>query len=124
MSSYDVYIGSLGREKPLGQVFDWDDGDWNNNAPAYLSPGFPSLRSYGEPFFTVKEAIESDRWPGWKQTDWGTWAAKVTAVEIRAVVGELYDGVEIELPKKLTKLRDFIDTLEEDKLYALVAMET
>ena len=124
MSTYSVYVGSLAREKPRGQVFDWEDGDWNGNSPAQLSPDLPTLKRYGEPFFTVKEMIESGRWPEWKQTDWGCWVAKVTATEIRALALELYDGVEVDRPERLSEFRDFVQTLEEGQTYTLAAMET
>jgi len=125
MSTYKVYVGSLDRETPRGQIFDWEDGNWDGNAPGQLSPDLPELgHGYAEPFFTIKEMIEGGRWPEWKQTDWGTWVAKVTAAEIRELVAELYGGATVARPERLPPFHDFLATLEEGRQYALAAMET
>jgi hypothetical protein len=122
MSFLDVYIGDLSDPS-----FRWDGGNWNGNVPTRLSPFFPG----GDRIRRVMlERIDSKAYEG-KQTDWGGYVAKVTKQQIKDLIQEQYgdhDWYKDPSPmphmlQALQKLRDFVDSLEERKLHALVATE-
>lgn len=121
-----VYIGDLQSPK-----FHWDGGNPSGNFPVSLCKAFPWLRGSYRPAFDVIEMIEKGRLPG-KQTDWGCWVARVNKAQIEAFIDELYQDENdvITLPEtsgnmtSLAQLREFVATLEDQKLYALFALES
>jgi chorismate mutase len=122
MSYLDVYIGDLSDPS-----FHWDGGNWNGNVPTRLSPFFPD----GDRIrLVVLERIDSEAYEG-KQTDWGSYVAKVTKQQIEDLIEKQYrdhDWYKDPSPmphmlQALQELRDFVDSLDEQKLHALVATE-
>lgn len=118
---YDVYIGNL--EDDSG-AFSFEGGDWSGNSPPVIVPLFPPATGYGEPFFTLKERIHSRRYEG-RQTDWGCWVAKVFKSEIRDFIHEVYRiPPESAAPRYLKELLAIVETLDDTKVYGLVARES
>jgi hypothetical protein len=122
----NAYIGDLEDHN-----FKWTGGDWNGNVPRQLSPTLVGC------FWAIVRAIEAGRYPG-KQTDFGGWVAKVTRQQLLEFVQENleplrheadsgqpppegYQGAHFE---RLQRVYAFLSTLEDGKLYALVAAET
>ena len=65
-----------------------------------------------------------------KQVDWGGWVAKVKKEEIIKFLNEIYDKEwflknkeRIYVLQNLDKLKEYVNTLDPIKQYALVAME-
>ena len=123
MTHYDAYIGDL--DDP---DFKWEGGDWNGNTPPRLSPYFPPCGITPDmPFWWIKDRVESGKLVG-KQTDWGAWTAKVGKKQIIGFMYEYYDhrksNMMPHLRQQLEELRKFVDSLEDGKMYALVAVES
>ncbi len=125
MSLLDVYIGALdGAElesvaEPRGR----------NAAPKRLSSSFPPPSGTREdPYYVVLRKIEHGEFAG-KQTPWGAWVAKVRKGQIDQFIDEIYSGDRIvrdpdympHLYRQLTHLHTFVESLEQDIDYALVA---
>lgn len=118
-----VYLGRL--DDPS---FHWDGGDVNGNVPRRLSPFFPG--GY-YPFSQVIRRIEAGIYDG-KQTDFGGWVARVNVAQVRAFVDEVYSyaptsdagSLRSQPSDDLSKLRQYLDTLEPASLVALVAAES
>ena len=112
-----VYVGDLDHPG-----FNWEGGDWNGNIPARLSPEFPPMTQHYNGDFHVwvqKTQVKC------KQTDFGGWTARVTKSQIAEFITEVYRGSE-ELPwvkDRLVELNAFVATLDERRVYALVATE-
>ena len=124
MTYHDAYIGDL-------DDFDWECADGNNtNTPARLSPYFPPVggRYHDGPFWRIRELLESGKLTG-KQTDWGAWTAKANKEQILAFIEDCYRGQYTnpsEMPhlfKTFEQLLKSAKSLEDGKLYALVATE-
>ena len=123
MSYEDVWIGDL--DDPH---FSWDGANWDiANVPRRLSPFFPPRA----PFSKLINAIEHGRFVG-KQTDWGGWVAKATKAQIQEFIKEAYaedetyerrDPVLGHLYDWMQELLAFVNALDDEKLYALVAAE-
>jgi hypothetical protein len=122
MSFLDVYIGDLSDPS-----FHWDGGDWSGNVPVRLSPFFPEgHRVQG----AVLKRIGDGTYVG-KQTDWGGHVAKVSKQQIKDLIEEQYSDRALykdpspipHMLQALEELRDFVDSLEERKLHALVTTE-
>lgn len=116
----DVYIGDL--DDP---DFSWDDGDWNGNCPKRKSPFFPPQA----PFSNLIDMIKQGRFEG-KQVDWGGWVAKVKKEQILKFIEEYYPddwyNRNFYLPHILDQMKElkrFVEKLDPDKQYALVASE-
>lgn len=117
MTDCSVYVGSL--EDPK---FKWDGGDWNNNCPKALSPTFPPLpQHYNGDFHNWVAATGVEC----KQTDYSGWVARVTKDQILQFIAGAYRGKE-SLPwikDGLPELIKFVATLDDARMYALVANE-
>jgi len=117
MTICTVYIGDL--DDP---TFNWEGGDWSGNIPKSISDEFPSMRGhYNETYhaWVKKSGVECE------QTDFGGWVSKVTKAQISEFIAEAYSGQE-ELSwvvDGLKKLKALVVTLDEDRLYGLVATE-
>lgn len=121
MSFLNVYIGDLSDPK-----FSWENGNWDGNIPTRTSPFFPTRTAFSK----LIDMIEEGKLEG-KQTDWGGWTAKATKEQIKLFFEETSrEYVKQQDPKFFQHLIDnyndlvkFIDNLEPDKEYALVACE-
>jgi len=117
MTVCSVYIGSL--EDPK---FKWDGGDWSGNAPLSISPSFPPMgQHYNGNFhdWVEKAGVEC------RKTDYGAWVARVTKAQIVEFVAECYRGDE-NLPwvkGDLQEVKEFVATLDDLRVYGLVATE-
>ena len=117
MTSCSVYLGSL--EDPK---FEWSGGDWNGNTPSAIFTEFPPMgRHYNGDFhaWVNISGVEC------KQTDYGGWVARVTKFQIIDFVAQVYAGKE-DLPwvkQPLEAVNEFVATLDEKRVYALVATE-
>lgn len=116
MTICEVYVGDLGDPN-----FNWTGGNWNGNTPARLSPTFPPLpgnfnRSYTT--WVAKTGVVS------RQTDFGGHVAQVTRPQIIDFIAQSYRSERsAEAKDRINDLNTFVNTLEEDQLYALVATE-
>lgn len=116
MTWYNVYIGSL--EDP---DFHREGGDPNGNIPNRLTPEFPDL---WRDFFEVVQRIETRIYEG-KQVDFDGWVAKVNKQQIQDFLDDRCAAApDRSSPETTAELRNAIDALEPDKLYALVAAAT
>lgn len=129
MTICTVYIGDLDHSG-----FDWDNGDWNHNIPAGLSKEFPApLGHYNSRYhaWVKQNNIEC------KQTDFGGHVARVTCGQIEDYLEFCYGSDPSYTDKSrmtlwegnlyplhyLTQIRDFVKTLDNQKLFGLVATE-
>ena len=116
MTICEVYVGDL-----KDPCFKWAGGNRNGNIPARLSPIFPPLPgSYNSTFETwiSSTGVVS------RQTDFGGQVAQVTRSHIIDFIAQSYRGERSpEAQARINDLSDFVNTLEEDQLYALVATE-
>ncbi len=125
MQLLDVYIAKLD-DTELEAV---GESRSVNTAPKRLSSSFPPPSGTREnPFFVVLRKIEDGVFNG-RQTPWGAWVARVRKGQIDKFVDEIYAGDRIvrdpdykpHLSAQLTRLHSFIQSLEQDTDYALVA---
>lgn len=126
MTACDVYIGDLDDPE-----FHWDGGDWDGNIPKPLTDAFPPVGGhYNECFhrWVDKSGVES------RKTDFGGWVNRVTPQQISDYIEDcygvdsMYAGTESKqawkhLTDRLEKIRAFVNSLDDDELYALVATE-
>lgn len=124
MTIHNVYISDLDDPK-----FNWDGGDWNGNVPRPLSPSFPPAGATFNLFCHVMNAIQRGELPG-KQTDFGGWVARVRKPRLVRLLHDWYgpEGAAADprwrpFAEHLQALRAFLDTLDTEKEYALVAWE-
>jgi len=125
-----MYVGDLDDES-----FQWEECDGIGNLPGRKSPMFP-LAQYGYFFSDFFKWLKLTGYE-YKQTDWGGWVAKVTKKQIfefilyRYKTDPIYtdpkrmvyrDGKVLHVDQ-LKELIDYVKSLEDDKLYALVAAE-
>ncbi len=122
MTYRDVYIGLL--EDPK---FSWQSGNWEGNAPDAISPLFPpAMGAFNE----LIDRIESGAYEG-KQTDWEAWVAKVSKQQILCFIEDCYAGDRNytdptympHLYDKMQELLRHVESLDNHKIYALVASE-
>ena len=117
MTECSVYVGDLDDPKFL-----WEGGDWNGNVPRALSNDSLSQGGHYNAFFhawVAKAGVTS------RQTDYGGWVARVNKKQLLSFLTEGYVGQE-DLPwiaDRLPDLRAFIESLVDDKEFALVATE-
>lgn len=124
-----MYIGDL--DDPS---FSWDGGNWNGNVPRGISPEFPpTVGHYNQLFHDWVRSTNVES----KQTDFGGWVAIVSKHQIRAFIDFCYQkdpsNTDPErmldgegrgyLVDRLNDLRDFVESLDDDRQYALVAAE-
>ncbi len=118
MSFLDVYIG-------YADNYSFDCSD----VPKRQSPFFPN----GSAAWTkLKRDIEEGKISG-RKVDWGAWAAKMTKAEIQAFIAEVHPPKWCRqyrknqkmwgAPDEYGELVAFVDALESDKVYILVASE-
>ncbi len=122
MTYHDVHIGLLDDPK-----FSWEGGNWEDNTPSAISPLFPTaFGAFGE----LIDRIESGVYEG-KQTDWGAWVAKVSKQQILDFIEDSYaedrnytDPTYMpHLYEKMQELLRHVESLDDQKVYALVASE-
>lgn len=117
MTDCYVYVGDA--QDPQ---FNLEEGDWENNRPAQLSPDFPPMSgTYNQSFhgWTQSKGLVV------KQTDYGAWVALATKEQVLQFIADAYSGQEA-LPwvkPVLPKLKRFARGLEATRQYALVATE-
>ena len=117
MTVCSVYVGSL--EDPK---FKWDGGDWSGNAPRSISPSFPPMSQHYNGNFHDWVGITGVEC---RQTDYGAWVARVTKPQISEFITKCYKGDE-DLPwvkDDLKEIREFVATLDDVRVYGLVATE-
>ncbi len=114
MTECVVYIGDL-------DGFDWD-GDWDNNIPACLSPEFPPMSGH---YNSKYHAWVKANGVACQQTDFGGWVARVTKSELVDFIAETYrvDEMLPWLMGRVIELKEFVNSLQENKTYGLVATE-
>jgi hypothetical protein len=125
MPYFDVFVGEL-CEGP--DPLDWG-GDWRGNTPQRRSPLFPPLESQ-KAFRRVQDMVRFGEFPG-KQVDWGAWAGRASKAQILQLIEELYGVHDWYRPgspmphlyKQFQELLAYVNTLHEDKEYALIASE-
>jgi hypothetical protein len=112
MTYCSTYIGDLDDPK-----FSWEEGDWNGNIPRGLGESFPGyLEHYNAQF--KRWVVEAD--VTWKQTDYGGWVAKVDKQQLLDFITYCY-GTD---PKgRVQELIQFVNGLDDNKIYGLVAEE-
>lgn len=119
---FDIYIGFL--DDPN---FSWGKAGEDGRLPTAKSLFFPSSSSE---FFDLINSIEKGEFKG-GQVDWGGWVAIVTKAQIIEFMDKHFNQNWINrhinglqhLNEKLTKIKEFVNNLEEHKEYALVACE-
>jgi len=101
MTSYDLFIGDL--DDPN---FSWEGGNWNGNSPRGATGVHVGVDlSTFHKFTSMIDALQG------KQTDWGCWVARLKKEEVEGVLSDLgVTGLGVE-------------TLEDGKMYGLVALE-
>lgn len=123
MTACDVYIGDL--EDPS---FYWDGGDVGGNIPNAISPIFPHiLGHYSAKFhqWVAEAGVVS------KQTDYSGWVAIVGKKQIEDFLKCAYGNddrytdpaSEVVHDDQLKTLQRFVDGLDPERDYALVAAE-
>ena len=105
MTYYDVYIARA--DDP---AYTREDGDWNGNCPDALSPALYDR----DCFHRIVSMVGNGGVPG-KQTDWGCWVVIVDKIQI------LKFFKDVRIPQEMA---EFLRSLKDDQLYALVACET
>jgi len=112
MTSYDIYVGSADDPAIVR-----DDGDWNGNSPAMLSPNVfaGDLNSFGR----LLDMIRTGELPG-KQTDWGC----LVALANKAQIIEFFENVWFRDDSARQMMAKFLSSLDDQKNFALVALES
>jgi len=112
MTFCSTYIGDL--DDPS---FSWEADNWSGNIPRRLGPSFPGyLEHYNAQF--KRWVVEAN--VTWKQTDYGGWVAKVDKLQLLDFITYCY-GPD---PKgKVLELIQFVNDLDDNKIYGLVAEE-
>lgn len=125
MTFTDVYIGRLsGKTDALDR-----GGSWNGNQPKRISGDFPVKKRGGpDPVSEFHDRMRDGRIQG-KQVDWGAWAAVMSKADIDSFVVDVYgENYETDvLPFQRSLYDDLIRVLRslpDDRLYALVALES
>jgi hypothetical protein len=117
MTDCTVYVGNL--DDP---DFKWEGGSWDGNVPERLSQEFPPMGGhYNSDFHDWVKRSGNEC----KQTDFGGWVVRLKKSQILEFVDEVYRGKE-GLPwvkTDLKNLKKYLKSLDEDRVYALVATE-
>lgn len=118
MTCYDAYIGDL--EDP---GFLWEGGEWNGNMPRRLGPLFPSIDHA-----SLSRFIEWAEGEGcvFRQADWGCHIARVDKRQLLNFMDFFYgpppDGKKAG--GRASHVREFIESLDDEKVYGLVHLES
>ena len=107
MTYYDLYVADI--DDPYLKQ---GDANWSGNCPGGLKGGLIYCKNDIDAFNRVLGMI-GDTIPG-EQTDWGCWVGKVTKAELRSILKEI--GASMR--------HGFLENLEDDKTYLLVARES
>ncbi len=108
MTYWDVWISD-----PDDPDFTWEQGEGEfDHSPEKLK-GCPAIY-HRAMWFTIMERIKDGTYQG-KQLDWGSWVAKVNKKQIRELCEEV-GSVDKEFIS-------FIESLKDDRVYALVIEE-
>lgn len=124
MTACDVFIEDFGDAE-----FDWEHGGTYKSAARSSSPLFPPMRGHYHHKYHewVKQTgVRSEK------TDWGTWVAEVTKTQIGEFLEYVYgDEDRCQGPDAwsgfvdaLVKVRAYVETLDPEGSYALVACES
>ena len=125
MSWFDVYIGSL--DDP---AFRWGTTSYNGSIPHKKGPGFPDGRTH---FDRVVHKIRQGVLRGKQVDNYGGYVAQVTKKELLEFLDEYYtkEWYAGEKPleyekyrQEVEELREYIWSLDQEKEYLLVAVET
>lgn len=120
MSFRDVYIGDL--DDP---AFHLPVGNENWDLPKKLGPLFPD---FTDAFFKILHALDAGVYVG-GMVDVGAFVAKVSKAQLRDFVRDTYDTQKaheegrIRRVHEIEQLKLFIEGLDPDKEYGLVAIE-
>lgn len=107
MTYHDLYVADVD-DPNLKQ----DGGNWSGNCPGGLEGGLIYCKDDIAAFNKVLGMIGTTI-PG-EQTDWGCWVGKVSKDELRTILNEVGAWMN----------HGFLETLDDDKTYLLVARET
>ena len=95
--------------------FDFYGGDYSGNIPNRgKAPFLPEAHKLLEALWKMKDNGEYEA----RQLDWGAWGAKMTKQELSDFVEAFYGK------DKEPEVREYIQGLEQDKAYVLVAFES
>ena len=109
MTMKNAWIGNI--DSPN---FDFYGGQYSGNIPKRESPLLPSAYKLMETIWEMERNGEYEA----RQLDWGAWGAKMSKRELSDFVDSFY-GVD-----EAKDVRRFVQGLEHDKTYVLVALET
>jgi len=113
-----AYIGDL-----QDVTFHWEGGNWNGNIPKRLSPNIWFAHDVRH---TMLSLIKEGKLIG-KQTDWGSYVAKVTKKDIETVLNLVEARNEGIIPhfteNPLDDVKKYLGNLNSDTEYALVTAE-
>lgn len=121
----DVYIGD-----PEDPDFTWEptNEQWSGNIPTRISPFVGGSREFSD----LKRRIRAGELEG-KQVDWGAWVTLLDKRGIQRLMSEWYGDAPLGPPPEnpvdrviwegSRERRAFVDGLEEDRLYPVVASE-
>lgn len=113
-----AYIGDL-----QDVTFRWEGGNWNGNIPKRLSPNIWFAHDVR---LTMLSLIKEGKLIG-KQTDWGSYVAKVTKKDIENVLSVVEVRNEDNIPlfheNPLDNVKKYLLDLNSDTEYALVTAE-
>jgi hypothetical protein len=128
MTSYDVYIGDL-------DEYHTAPGDpWAGNFPNQVGPSFPPKPGDSSTQGVFREVLHlpRDRFEV-NQTDWGCWVAIIKPDQLLVLLDAWYGSDPIYPPKWTLKdgqtledseIRQFVQTMDQSKKVALVALES
>jgi len=126
MTYYDAYIGDLGDPS-----FQETHGNWNGNAPRRLGPLFPLIRH--DSFDRSTEWAKNEGCV-FQQADWGCQVTKVDKAQLMRFMDFYYgpappttDNGSMTKGRskgKASHVRAFIQTLDDNKCYGLVFLES
>ena len=108
----DAYIGHFN-----SPGFDFYCGNYDGNIPKRQSPLLPMARGILDAMCKMMRNAEYEA----RQLDWGAWGAKMTKEQLSDFINSFYGNDEFD---ELPEVRDYIQKLDADKVYLLVAYET
>jgi len=105
----EAYIGNF--DDPN---YDFYGGDYNGNIPHRQSPFFPYPHGIFDALSKTKSIADYEV----RQLDWGAIGAKMSKQQLEIFIDSFADE------KSFKDIRQFIQGLDADKTYVLVAFET
>ncbi len=131
MTHRDVYLGD-----PDDPDFELVGKEWAGNFPARLGPAWPSQKR-GDPithwgvYSEVVARAMSKHYVGC-MTDWGCWVTLMTPSELLEFISECYGDQPVFPPAwsipgenpEDHEIRTFVQQLDPDRTYYLVALES